>query len=79
MTRTPSPDRPRLPARRELEAARKRLARRLRDLSTSDQLVDADRQRESAALQSALSIMDLLLARAAPAAPRAPKKTPARG
>jgi hypothetical protein len=75
VTRTPPPERPRLPARRELEAARKRLERRMRELSTSDQLTEADRQRESAALQSALNIMDILLARAAPAAARAPRKT----
>jgi hypothetical protein len=50
----------------------------MRELSTSDQLTKADRQRESAALQSALNIMDILLARAAPAAPRAPRKTRAR-
>ena len=79
VTRTPSPESPRLPARRELEAARKRLERRMRELSANDQLAEADRQRESAALQSALGIMDLLLARAAPAVARAPRKTRPRG
>ena len=50
-----------LPNRKELSAARIRLKRRLREVSANGKLTAAHRDREGAALRTAIAILDRLL------------------